>query len=92
MLVRSLLSSIAFVALALALSPQTSRAEECSASIAAFSAAGHGLSGKETMYRVTLDVEPDVTGAEFVIHGNSAPDTKLDEVVTHHRSSPVIVP
>jgi hypothetical protein len=62
MLVRSLLSSIAFVAVSLALSSQVSHAADCSASIAGFSSVGHGLSGKEAIYLVTLDVDPDVTG------------------------------
>lgn len=90
MLVRSLLSSIVCVTVSLALAPQTSRAEECSASIVSFSPAGHGLSGKETIYLVTLDVDSDVTNAQFVIHFSAtSPGVTFNTPVTHTKSSKV---
>lgn len=79
---------VALVAVSLALSTATSRAEECSASIVSFTPAGHGISGKETIYLVTLAVDPDVTTAEFVVHfGAKGPDVTFNAPVTHTKTS-----
>ena len=88
MLARLLSSSVVLVILSLALSPEPARAEECPASIAAFTTAGHGLSGKEAIYLITLNVDPDVTNAEFVVNFSATgPNVTFDTPVTHNRAS-----
>src|SRR5690242_3233390 len=85
---RGMLLSVAFIVTALVLTTQTSRAEECSASIDSFTLAGHGISGRESIYLVTLNVDPDVTNAEFVVHfAASGPNVAFDTPVAHDKTS-----
>lgn len=87
---RPIILSIICALFILALSPQASRAEECSGTIVSFSPAGHGLSGKETIYLVTLNVDPDVTNAQFVVHfGATSPSAIVNTSVAHNKSSNV---
>jgi TonB family protein len=88
---RRLLLSVAFVLSALVLTTHASRAEECSASIDSFAPAGHGISGKESIYLVTLNDDPDVTNAEFVVHfATSGPNVTFNVPVTHDKTSNLI--
>jgi len=90
MVARFSMLSIAFVILSLTFTAETARADECTASIASFALAGHGLSGKEAIYLATLNVDSDVTNAEFVVHfGATGPDVTFDTPVLHYKSSKV---
>lgn len=88
MLGRSSSSSIVCIVASIVLSAQVSEAADCSASISAFSIAGRGVSGRESIYRVALQADPSVTGAEFAVHPLSAADLKADVAVTHAKSTP----
>src|SRR5215469_7936243 len=88
MRVRSIPVGVAAIALFLGLSTSTSHAEECTASISSFAQVGYGISGKEAIYLAALDVDPDVTNAELVVHfGVSGPNVTFDVQVMHNKSS-----
>jgi len=88
MLIRSLSSSFALVAVSLALSSQISLAADCSASITSFTIAGRGISGRELMYRITLQTDSDVAAAEFAVHSAASADVKADATVTRASTPP----